>query len=71
MSESCRAQGLGDTGSPEALSHCVVVGVTSGSGCDATDTAGSSELGIMCVKGLFVPNTLHLDFFILKNEAIA
>ena len=47
------------------------MGVTRGSGCDATDTAGSSELGIMCVKGLFVPNTLHLDFFILKNEAIA
>ena len=38
MSESCRAQGLGDTGSPEDLSQGVAVGVTSGGGRDATDS---------------------------------
>lgn len=36
-------------------------------GCNRP-TASSSELRIIHGKGLFVPNTLHLDFFITPEK---
>ena len=40
MSESCRAQGIGHMGSPEAFSHRAGVGVASGSVGVASGSVG-------------------------------